>query len=271
MCSVVKRFAIQLQFAVCLSFITLLSACSLPDMLPPTPLARVESAARPQSDWQTLAAGLEWRTYLPDNSEIAQLNVLRINPALYRFRAVYRDREPLGLAAWRQLEPNAAAIINAGFFDTSSRALGLVISDGERYGTAYQDRGGTFAVQDGRPTVRANRSQPYLAGEALEQAVQGFPLLVEKGEPTYFNRSTARRTRRTVIAEDKNGSILLMVSPFLGLSLADLSAYLPTTDLNIETAFNLDGGGSTMMAVPDIPYSQPSFDPVPTILALYPR
>lgn len=266
-----KRFAIQLRFMVCLAFTALLSACSLPDMPSSTRLAPTESGARSASGWQTFAVGLEWRVYLPNNDETARLNVLRINPALYRFRAVYRDREPLNLTAWRQLEPNAAAIINANFFDASSRALGLVISDGKVYGSAYRDRGGTFAVQDGWPAVRANRSQPYDPGEALEQAVQGFPLLVEKGEPAYFNRSFARRTRRTVIAEDRDGSILFMVSPFLGLSLADLSAYLPVTDLNIETAFNLDGGGSTMMAVPGIDYAQPAFDSAPTILALYPR
>ncbi len=263
-----EGFIIQLRLAVCLSFIALLAACNLSyDIVPP---ARPVTQA-PVSDWLAVAPGLEWRTYLPNDSDMAQLKVLRINPALHRFRAIYREREPLRLAAWQRLEPQAVAIINANFFDTDRRVLGLVISDGEIYGSAYQERGGTFAVQNGLPTVRANRSQPYRAGEALEQAVQGFPLLVEHGEPSYFNRSTAQRTRRTLIAADRQGNILMMISPFAGLSLADLSAYLPTTDLNIETAFNLDGGGSTMMAVPDIDYLQPSFDPVPTILALYPR
>jgi exopolysaccharide biosynthesis protein len=60
-----------------------------------------------------------------------------------------------------------------------------------------------------------------------------------------------------------------MATPFLGLSLAELSAYLPTTDLNIVTALNLDGGGSTMMSVNPQGFSIPSFDPVPTILAIY--
>lgn len=39
-------------------------------------------------------------------------------------------------------------------------------------------------------------------------------------------------------------------------------------------AFNLDGGGSTMLflAAPGEPeYSLPSFDPVPAVLAVYPR
>ena len=74
-----------------------------------------------------------------------------------------------------------------------------------------------------------------------------------------------------MIAEDRQGNILIMVSPFLGLSLADLSAYLPTTDLDIQTAFNLDGGGSTMLALPAMDYFQPAFDAVPAILTVYPR
>ena len=63
-----------------------------------------------------------------------------------------------------------------------------------------------------------------------------------------------------------------MVAPFLGLSLADLSAYLPKTDLGIDTAFNLDGGGSTMISLPGADYLSAVVGlRLPTILAAYPR
>ena len=101
--------------------------------------------------------------------------------------------------------------------------------------------------------------------------MQGFPLLVKDGKQAYFASASEERTRRTLIATDKRGNILILVSPFLGLSLMDLSAYLPKTDLEIDSAFNLDGGGSTMIALPGADYFQPSLDPLPTILAVYPR
>ena len=96
-------------------------------------------------------------------------------------------------------------------------------------------------------------------------------MLVENGEQVFFDQSGARRARRTIIASDANGKILIMVTPLLGMSLAELSAYLPAIDLNIVTAVNLDGGGSTMLALSDNNYLLPSFDAVPTILAIYRR
>ena len=74
-----------------------------------------------------------------------------------------------------------------------------------------------------------------------------------------------------MIGIDRSGNVLIMVAPFLGLSLADLSAYLPKTDLDIDAAINLDGGGSTMIALPGADYFQPSLEPVPVILAVYRR
>jgi len=251
----------------------LLSACNLQAQSPtpsPKPI-EIPSEAIPSTDeWETIAEGLETRVYIPNEADLLQMRVLRIDPTRYQFRAIYEAGNPLRLSEWVQAEPDAHIIINANFFDPQHHILGLLVSDGQVYGQSYQNQGGTFVVQNGNPTVRANRTQPY-QGEALEQAVQAFPLLVENGQATYFNTQSAEQTRRTVIAQDTNGHILIMATPFLGLSLADLSAYLPTTDMNIVTAFNLDGGGSTMMAIPGMDFNLPSIDRVPAILAVYPR
>ena len=176
-------------------------------------------------------------------------------PSLYEFRAVYRAGQPESLARWRTLEAEASLIVNANFFDENHRALGLVISDGSASGSSYRDRGGTFLVRNGLPEIITHRSQKRLNIQGIEQAVQGFPLLVEDGEQAYYTADgSGERTRRTMIGIDKRGQFLIMVAPFLGLSLADLSAYLPKTDLDLDAAFNLDGGGSTMIALPGADY-----------------
>lgn len=261
----------SIRFCI-ISILSLLSACNLystPSLPSPSPAAP-QTTPIPTGEWQLIADGLERRVYIPDGAKLAQMIVLRIDPDKFRFRAVYRAGDPLSITDWRQVEPDASVIINANFFDPQNNVLGLLVSDGVVFGTSYQNRGGTFVVENGVPSVHSNRLQPY-QGEPLEQAVQAFPLLVENGKATYYNTSSAELTRRTVIAEDANGNILIMTTPFLGLSLADLSAYLPTTDMNIVTAFNLDGGGSTMMAIPSIDFLLPSFDRVPAILAVYPH
>lgn len=244
-----------------------LIGCSLRTTPAPT---QAPTASAP-SAWQAIQDGMAWRTLIPNGDELAQIVVIRIDPQRFRFRAIYRAGDPQSLADWRALESEASLIINANFFDENHRVLGAVVSDGIRYGTAYQHRGGTFYVRDDTPAVVSYLSPQSGIDSSVQQAVQGFPLLVEQGQRAYFGSTNGERNRRTIIAEDKRGNILVMVAPFLGLSLHDLSAYLATTGLDIVTAVNLDGGGSTMLALPAADYFLPSFDAVPTILAVYPR
>lgn len=258
-----------------------LSACAV-NLLSPLPnmLAGASSQAPKKSadkfasyEWTAIAPGLEWLETTLDNDEWSQLKILRVDPRLFRFRVRYSPGQPMSLAAWRVQEPDAAAIINANFFDPSYRALGLVISDGESHGSAYREGGGLFLATDERATVRASHrlSQRDLA--AARQAAQGFPLLVEHGEQAYFgaasSRSRQERAPRTAIAEDTAGNILIISAPLPGPTLGDLSAFLAGSALKIESAFNLDGGASAMLAAPGINYFQPSFDAVPAILVVY--
>lgn len=248
-----------------------IAACNLPLRLLPTVKPTPELTARPASPWQTIDDGLQWRTLIPNGDELAQIIVARIDPSRYRFRAVYHAGQARNLSNWRALEAEASVIINANFFDENDFALGLVVSDGAAHGIAYQDRGGTFLVRNGAPAIVSNRAQTLPERASIEQAAQGFPLLVEDGRQAYFAEASGERTRRTMIGIDRLGNVIVMVAPFLGLSLADLSAYLPQTDLEIDIAFNLDGGGSTMIALTDAGYFQPSLEPVPAILAVYRR
>jgi exopolysaccharide biosynthesis protein len=127
-------------------------------------------------------------------------------------------------------------------------------------------------VQNGQVRVRSNIVEPYM-GEPLEQVVQAFPVLVTNGQASYANPENDRISRRTVAGQDSFGRIVLMVSSsFVGMRLVDLSNYLPTTDLDLVTAVNLDGGGSSLMAI-TVPtqFQILSFDPVPAVLAVYAR
>ena len=264
----------MLKFYIVVLILTLLPACNLQSIstqLPPAIASPIATDTNDEADgWETISDGLEWRIYVPDSGELVQLYVIRIALEKFRFRALYREGDPLRINDWQAIEPDADVIINANFFDPDNNVIGLLVSDGVVYGQASQNRGGIFAVQDGVASVRSNQTQPY-QGEALEQAVQASPFLVENREQAYFQTASSQLSRRTIIAQDIDGNILIMATPLLGLSLFDLSAYLPTTDLNIVNALNLDGGGSTMMTVPSADLLIPSLDAVPSILAVYAR
>ena len=218
-------------------------------------------------NWTVVASGLEQDT-IRNGATIFQ--AVRIDPTQYTFRAYYRPNAPLTLAEWQAELPNAEVIINANFFTPENTVLGLLITDSVRYGTSYTNRGATFFVNGANVGIRSNITQPY-QGEAYTQAVQAFPMLVDDGLATYNNSDDTAISRRTVIAQDEQGHIILMVTSGFGLSLYDLSQYLPTTDLNIVDALNLDGGGSTMMSVASSQTTVISLDPVPIVLAVYPN
>ncbi len=259
----------RLRAAFLLVALWLLSGCMLALQTPtpaPTP-APVDN-----NGWQTLAPGLEQRAYQPGGNVLGQVWALRIDPALYVFRAHYRPGEPLSQAGWQAELPDAAAFVNANFFHADHTILGLLVADSMVYGSSLQGRGGTFQVQNGLPRVRSNIAEPY-QGETFEQAVQAFPMLVLNGQTAYVPTPQERVSRRTVVAQDTQGRILLMVTPLTGLTLEAISAWLPTTDMGIVNALNLDGGGSTMLYASGEgqPLRLPSFDPVPAVLAVYPR
>lgn len=230
----------------------------LPETAPP-------EAPESDDNWTVVASGLE-QDSIREGAVIFQ--AVRIDPTQYSFRAHYRPNAPLTLAEWQAELPTAEVIINANFFTPENTVLGLLISDGVRYGTSYTDRGGRFFVDGATVGIRSNTTQPY-QGEAYSQAVQAFPMLVDNGLATYNNSADTAISRRTVIAQDTQGRIILLVTSGFGLSLYDLSQYLPTSDLNIVTALNLDGGGSTMMRIASSETTVISLDPVPIVLAVY--
>ena len=217
--------------------------------------------------WDVLAIGLEQAT-IREGAVIFQ--AMRIDPQYYDFRAHYRPGEALTIEEWSGELPDAEVIINASFFTPEHTILGLLISDFATYGVPYTDRGGTFYVAGDAVGIRSNITDPY-RGENFSQAIQAFPMLVVNGQPAYNNSQDTAISRRTIIAQDTDGHILLMVTSGFGMSLYQLSQYLAESDLNIVNALNLDGGGSTMMSIASSDTTIVSLDPVPAVLAVYGR
>lgn len=255
----------------------MLTACTLDRQIPlPVAPTSAASSAVPTAPagagdgWVTLLPGVARRTFIPGGNVFAQITALRIDPAQVMFRVHYRPGQPLRLAEWQAALPGTLAFVNANFFSPAFEIEGLLVSDGVVYGRAYQTRGGTFGILNGSVVLRSNLTTPY-TGEAFEQAVQAFPMLVENGVQAYTSDAPDRFTRRTVIAQGDDGHIWLMATPLTGLTLLELSAFLASEDLSIITAMNLDGGGSTLFYSAADAFTIASLDPVPAVLAVYPR
>ena len=255
------------RFCVYLLLITLLSACQLRKLvLPvsPTPPPAPTAAAQ---GWRELAPGLQLHNALSTGVLFGQMIALRIDPQRYRLRAHYEPGQALTLEGWLEALPGVVAFINANFFSSSLLVNGLLVADGVAHGQPWLTRGGALLVRDGMPLLRPSREQPWQIAPP-QQAVQGFPMLVLDGKPAYRRRSSV--SRRSVVALDRSGHVLLLATPLLGISLEDLATWLAASDLDIVNALNLDGGGSTLFYAGQST-RLPALDAVPAVLAVWPR
>jgi uncharacterized protein YigE (DUF2233 family) len=223
-----------------------------PATAPATPAMKV---------WYPAAAGVEvryedWKAPSghEDTVTIARLDLKRVHISIG-----YQPDQPISMASWMK-KTGAVAMINGGYFDSRNRPTGLLVSNGQATGTSYNSFGGMLSVDtQGNVGLRSLRDQPYDSSEQLQQATQSSPMLVINGQRTQFNANRESQ-RRSVVATDKQGHLLLIASPGQEFSLDELADLLAGSDLSIQNALNLDGGSSTGLYVAGNP--QVSIDPL---------
>lgn len=251
----------------------------VPEPLPtlmPTPTGAPPSAAVEPADtgWVSAGAGAEIRRIQLAAGELrTTVRVARLDPAYVRFEVGYAPDAPGTIADWATAA-GAVAAINGGFFDEANRTVSLLIRGGQPIGESYAGRGGMFAVgPDGALSLRALSDWPYDPAEPLAEALQGWPLLVRPGGAAAYDFEDGARARRSALAIDRSGRVLLIACPGAFFTLAELSAWLAGSDLAIDAAINLDGGSSTAMIVTgDVaPERIDAFVPLPIVLLALPR
>lgn len=231
--------------------------------------------AQYDGEWKPAMPGVEYQLAEVTVNERKELVLMaRIDPSQSNLRVHYDPSRPRSVRDW-QIETQAGLIINGGFFNDKNQATGLVIADGAPAGKSYRGFGGMFSVgQDGAPAVQWLRDVPYRAEDAIVQAVQGFPMLVVNGERIEAMDDNGERNRRSFVALDAQGRVLLGVTQMAQWTLTDLANYLAGTEsLGVVNALNLDGGASSglWMAGSLEGVSMNSFDPVPAVVSVTPK
>lgn len=260
------------------------SPIPLPTLMPtPTPAPAVPTLApaaptpAPAADtgWMAAGPGIELRRLPapgPSGGQI-RVSVVRIDPAQVRLRVGYAPDEPLALSAWAARE-GALAVINGGFFDEQGRTVALLVSEGQSFGESYVGRGGLFGVSpEGAVRLRALADEPYDPGEPLTEALEGWPMLVRPGGAAAYSFEDGERARRSALAIDQSGRVLLIAVPAPAFTLRELSEWLAGADLAIDAAVNLDGGSSTGLILQSeaAPERIEPFVPLPIVLLALPR
>ncbi|MBV9232211.1 MAG: phosphodiester glycosidase family protein [Chloroflexi bacterium] len=222
-----------------------------PITTPSTPATTAGQSTPTLNVWSRLAPGVElryedWKS--PGNNEDTVI-ITRFDLHRVHLSIGYQPNQPLQMSTWMK-QTGALALINGGYFDTQNQATSLVIANGHTSGTSYNGFGGMFSVDEqGHVELRSLHEQPYdPSTEQLQYATQSAPMLIVNGKRTQFNANAASQ-RRSIIAMDKQGRLLFIVSPGQAFSLDETADLLSSSDLSLETALNLDGGASTGLYV----------------------
>jgi uncharacterized protein YigE (DUF2233 family) len=195
------------------------------------------------------------------------------------FQVHYDRAEPHLIDEWQAIT-GAPILFNGGFFSSEGTPVGRIVSDGTLYGAPLNYGERTIGVA-GLFTVLENEVQLHVLGRGdynprgmrFDQAVESYPiLLLPGGQPTYLTE-TGERARRTVIALDTHGRVVVLLSDLPIFSLYELSHWLSGSGLNLEVALNLDGGRSSglIVTLPGGGVFIPSYVPLPVVIAAYPR
>jgi len=257
---------------VCLALAALIG-CNAVRVSESNSTATPEVGSGTTTNWRTVAPGVERRDmHLPIASQTTQGKAIlvRLDPAVVTFRVRYSPSTPHWLIEWRNLLPQAAVIINGGFFDETNQALGLLVSDGASSGQSFVGFGGMLQVTGSGVRVRSLVSDPY-QGEPLLQAVQAFPMLIEQTRlPVLEGDEFDQRARRAWVGQDGAGRIIFGLT-HNWISLAELQQWLLASDLNLQAAFALDGGRSAglLVNVPGDEELYAALDQLPAVIAIY--
>ncbi len=203
------------------------------------------------SGWVTTAKNIQIRHMrIVHDNELAPVHIVRIDPSQVHFDVAYTPDKPTNLSTLCT-QTNALVAINGGFFDANYHATALVISEGMVSGHSYEGQGGMFAIDgDGNVSLRCLSEQPYNPDEHFVEAFQSWPMLIKPSKRlAYIDPNDNHRARRSVIALDQNNRILLLAFSSSTFTLSSLATWLLSSDLNIDTALNLDGGSSTGLCI----------------------
>ena len=231
----------------------------------------------PEPGWTLLRPGLDSHVidiYDNQNGLVESLHIWRIDQTYFQLDVAF-DARPKSLESW-QRETNAALVVNGGYYSIDNEryfADGLTISNGETTGRSFSGFGGMLAITKNQAELRWLVQKPYDPYESLVAALQSFPMLVLPGGGLGFGaeRENHVAARRTVIAQDRRGRILFMVAPQGYFTLHELSVYLTESDLNLDIAINLDGGGSTGILVSEPWEVIPPTRPLPFVILVHAR
>jgi len=185
---------------------------------------------------------------------------------------IHNNLQPKRLDEWHdQLEPNI--LINGGFFNENNEPTGYFVEDGNVISSKKYDysKSGSLVIQNGIIDVVDTEHEELPTVDLEVSILQSFPLLIKPGGQPGIQEDSNKLARRTVIAKNFNGEILIIIVDQTPISLHRLMDVLLNSDLNIDIAMNLDGGPSSGILLAEPLEKIPAISPLPVVITVHKR
>ena len=198
------------------------------------------------SSWQSLKPGVEFKELKTEvNESPVSIHVLKVNLTQAKIRPIAAEKN---LTAKRLAEKSGAlAVINANFFDTEGKVLGLVKKDGKIINPLKKiSWWSVFCANNYRAKII--HTTQYVDSHC-QQAIQAGPRLVVDGA---VPRLKDELSRKTAVAINGQGEVLFIVSKqHIPIKNFAQVVILPEKKgwLGCRNAIYFDGGGSSQLYI----------------------
>jgi len=210
------------------------------------------------NEWEPVDAGIAHKKIAIISGESFVRSVLtfvRLDPRRYSAKILVEDEKDKGSGFFiRNLteKTGAALIINGSYFDENRRPLGFLARDGKTINKKIATNwiySGVFYVKDGEPHQGPRAEFNNELG--AEQALQAGPQLFLEGKPVKKINNLHASYFRSGIGVTRDRQVLVFATDtrYGGISWFELQQILELSVLDCYNAMNLDGGGSTQMAL----------------------
>jgi exopolysaccharide biosynthesis protein len=224
--------------------------------------------AQNENQWSNVAPGVDYRRF---ESPGIDVHVTRVDLTSDEIRVIATRESERGMRVSEFGKRNRALVaVNADYFDAKMQPIGMAIGPcGWWDGTNDNAREGIVAIGDDRAMIHRPKEVMQSPEPWIEAAVSGWPLVVDDCKPLAsaelpgsdaFTRSPHPRT---AVGFSKDRTTMYFVvadgrrEGVPGMTLAELGAFM-SDELDVCSALNLDGGGSSAMWVGDKVVNRPS-------------
>jgi len=243
--------------------------------------------------WRSLGPGIQFTSLRGEpycRMGSTAIAVLRLDPRHVRLGVEHWSRlgaaDPPGILAW-QARTRAIAVFNAGQFYPDWSYMGLLVAKGDTISSKWHSDFQALLVADefgmgGARVLDLSRAGAASLARGWREVAQSFMLFDSSGARV---RRTTHIARRTVVAEDTQGHLFVIVSEG-GYTLADFAELLMRSNFKLVHAMSMDGGLESELVIEQGGFRYASFGewrrdrepeapgaraPLPTVITVQPR